>query len=179
MTPDRPLKRMLRPTNQVGNKKVFNNNQGSRITYESNNDNLDCDTANKDDQGYTKTLLTEYCNKIGWDPKALLTYAESDCLKTGSIVRATTFKQIAQTLKSACLQDGKVSMDIWDLNKFRNSPLVAAFLLVNFVRLVFSSLYLYLSFFSQELTSKNPNQTLRPHPHTLQNIVLLLSRNQN
>ena len=137
VTPDRSQKRKLRNTilNQVENKKVRGNNNGNSIMA----DHFECDTSSDDnDGGRTMALLTKYCKAAGagWDPEKLLRYPKSEKkLEIESIIlRATTLKQIASTLNSAYIKDGKVWMDVLDENKFRNSPLVAAFLLVNLVR---------------------------------------------
>jgi len=137
VTPDRP-KRKVRHTklNQVRNKKVRVNNNGSSIMA----DHFECDASSDDnDGGSTMALLTKYCKAAGavWDPKKLLMYTKSEEkleIVESTILRATTFKQIASTLNSAYIKDGKVWMDVLDENKFRNSPLVSAFLLVNLVR---------------------------------------------
>jgi hypothetical protein len=122
--------------NQVRNKKVRVNNNGSSIMA----DHFECDASSDDnDGGSTMALLTKYCKAAGavWDPKKLLMYTKSEEkleIVESTILRATTFKQIASTLNSAYIKDGKVWMDVLDENKFRNSPLVSAFLLVNLVR---------------------------------------------
>jgi hypothetical protein len=77
-------------------------------------------------------LLVEYCTNVGWDASDLLTF--TDAAMGDGAATATTMKGLANTLKSACVDGDRVVMNLLDYNKMRNSPIVSAILLANYVK---------------------------------------------